>query len=62
VFNTWLDGASDENRTLVLEALQIAIRATLDSVELSGVLPTDAPGYLQKNNNADARFPVINRE
>jgi site-specific DNA recombinase len=59
--SVWLDGASDENRTLVLEALQIAIRATPNSLELSGVLPADAPGYLQKNNHADARFPVINR-
>jgi site-specific DNA recombinase len=37
----WLDGASDDDRALVLEALQVEVTATKDEATLQGVLPTE---------------------
>jgi len=57
----FLKNAGPEDRTLALEALQIAIRATTTDVEISGIVPVDKDSYLLADTHADARRPVINR-
>ena len=42
----WLDQAGDDDRVLALEALQIAIVATREEAELTGVLPIEAPEFI----------------
>ena len=42
----WVDQAGNEDRRLVLEALQVSISATKGAATLSGVLPTDTPGFI----------------
>ena len=53
--------ARPEDRVLVLEALQIVIRATPAEAVVHGVVPIDPDVYCHKNNHADARFQVNNR-
>lgn len=42
----WLDNADVEQRTLVLEALQIAVEATRERVILRGILPGEVPKFI----------------
>jgi len=43
--NTWLDQADEAERLLVLQACQIAVEATRDEANISGVLPVEAPEF-----------------
>jgi site-specific DNA recombinase len=54
----FLDGAGPEERTLALEALQIAIRATQDEATVHGVVPIDSDVYGHRNVHPDAQCPV----
>ncbi len=42
----WLDGAGEQEKDLVLEALQIGVTATVEETRISGVLPTELPSFL----------------
>ena len=42
----WVDQADEKDRRLVLEALQVSISATKGAATMSGVLPTDTPGFI----------------
>ena len=42
----WVDQADEEDRRLALEALQVSISATKGAATMSGVLPTDTPGFI----------------
>jgi len=42
----WVDQADDKDRRLALEALQVSISATKGAATMSGVLPTDTPGFI----------------
>ena len=42
----WVDQADDKDRRLALEALQVSISATKEAATMSGVLPTDTPGFI----------------
>lgn len=42
----WLENADTERRMMALEALQVAVTATRDAAEVSGVLPVEAPGFI----------------
>jgi len=42
----WVDQADNEDRRLALEALQVSISATKGMATVSGVLPTDTPGFI----------------
>ena len=42
----WVDQADEKDRRLVLEALQVSISATKGAATMSGVLPTDPPGFI----------------
>ena len=41
-----VDQADEEDRRLALEALQVFISATKGAATMSGVLPTDTPGFI----------------
>jgi hypothetical protein len=57
----FLDKAGPEDRTLALEALQIAIRAPPAEATVHGVVPIDSDVYCLVNDHADACCSVINR-
>lgn len=57
----FLDNAGPEDRTLALEALQIAVRASRTEATVQGVVPIDSDFYGHTNMHADARCRVINR-
>jgi hypothetical protein len=42
----WVDQADEKDRRLALEALQVSISATKGAATMSGVLPTDTPGFI----------------
>ncbi len=42
----WLDRAGEEDRTLVLEALQLSVGATKDTARVTGVLPVEPPQFI----------------
>lgn len=42
----WLDLAGEEDRTLALEALQLAVTATKDSATVTGELPVEPPSFI----------------
>jgi site-specific DNA recombinase len=42
----WLEEADKSDQILALEALQVAVEATRDLVIVSGVLPTEKPGFI----------------
>ena len=42
----WLKRADEAERALVLEALQIRVRATVEEARISGVLPVQLPSFL----------------
>jgi len=43
----WIDrAASEEDQTLALEALQLAVGATRETATLTGVLPTEPPQFI----------------
>ena len=56
----FLDNAGAEERTLALEALQIAVRATTTEAEITGIVPIDNDSYLHMNSHADARGKIKN--
>lgn len=56
----FLDEAGPDDRALVLEALQIAIRATHAEVEINGAVPLSSDNYPLENNHADARGKMKN--
>ncbi len=51
----WLDRAGDGDRTLVLEALQVAVTATRESATVTGVLPIDSPSFLTEKQSSPRR-------
>jgi hypothetical protein len=53
----FLDKAGPEDRTLALEALQIAIHATPTEATVHGVVPIDSDACCLVNNHPDARRP-----
>ena len=55
----FLDKASPDDRSLALEALQIAIRATPTEATVHGVVPIDADSYCLVNDHARARMHVV---
>jgi site-specific DNA recombinase len=57
----FLDKAGPEDRTLALEALQIAIRATPTEATVHGVVPVDSDVYCLANDHANACCSVIHR-
>ena len=57
----WLENADTERRMMALEALQVAVTATREAAEVTGVLPIEAASvYHDRNNHPDARRPVNN--
>jgi site-specific DNA recombinase len=42
----WLDRANEEERTMALEALQLAVVATKNSATVTGELPVEAPEFI----------------
>ena len=42
----WLDMAEESERTLVLEALQVVVRATTHEATIAGVLPLEVPRFV----------------
>jgi len=42
----WVDEASDEDKVLALDALQVSIKASKDAAELVGVIPFDPPSFI----------------
>ncbi len=56
----FLDNAGPEDRALALEALQIAIRATQQEVDIRGVVPVDGDLYVHADVHADARGKMKN--
>ena len=51
----WLDGAGERDRTLVLEALQVAVTGTRESTTVTGVLPVDSPPFLTGKRSSRRR-------
>ena len=43
---SWLNGAGETEKDLVLEALQIGVTATVEETRISGVLPVELPSFL----------------
>jgi hypothetical protein len=60
VIRQWIDDADDEGRAQILEALQIAVRATPERAEVSGILPNDVSGYLPCNMHRDDYYASNN--
>ena len=54
----FLDKAGTEERTLALEALRIAIRATRTEATVHGVVPVDPNLYRHTNNHPHARREI----
>jgi hypothetical protein len=52
----WVDQADDEDRRLALEALQVSISATKGAATMSGVLPTDTPGFITDEQSSRCLF------
>ena len=52
----WVDQADEEDRRLALEALQVAISATKGAATMSGVLPTDTPGFITDEQSSRCLF------
>ena len=48
----WLDDASEEDRTLALEALQVAVKATKESAWITGVLPVEPPSFVAEEHSS----------
>jgi hypothetical protein len=42
----WIDRAGEEDQTLALEALQLAVRATRETATVTGVLPVEPPQFI----------------
>jgi hypothetical protein len=43
---SWLERAGEQEKELVLEALQIGVTATVDETKVYGVLPAELPSFL----------------
>jgi site-specific DNA recombinase len=54
--NRWLDGASDEDRVLALDALQVSVKARKDGAELNGVIPIDPPSFIESAHTSRYSF------
>jgi site-specific DNA recombinase len=54
----WLDRADESDRSLVLEALQVTVRAAPGGATVNGVLPSEPRPHLPMNKHADARCEV----
>ena len=52
----WVDQADDKDRRLALEALQVSISATKGAATMSGVLPTDTPGFITDEQSSRCLF------
>jgi hypothetical protein len=52
----WVDQAGEEDRRLALEALQVSISATKGAATMSGVLPTDTPGFITDEQSSRCLF------
>jgi hypothetical protein len=52
----WVDQADDEDRRLALEALQVSISATKGAATVSGMLPTDTPGFIIDEQSSRCSF------
>jgi len=52
----WVDQADDKDRRLALEALQVSISATKGAATMSGVLPTDTPGFITDEQSSRCSF------
>ncbi len=52
----WVDQADDKDRRLALEALQVSISATKEAATMSGVLPTDTPGFITDEQSSQCSF------
>ena len=42
----WLENADTERRMMALEALQVAVTATREEAEVTGVLPVEPPAFI----------------
>ena len=52
----WVDQADEKDRRLALEALQVSISATKGAATMSGVLPTDTPGFITDEQSSRCLF------
>jgi len=50
---SWLEGAGEQEKDLVLEALQIGVTATVDETRISGVLPAELPSFLVDDTDSE---------
>jgi hypothetical protein len=49
---SWLENADTERRMMALEALQVAVTATREEAEVTGVLPVEAPAFITKEQSS----------
>jgi len=52
----WVDQADEKDRRLALEALQVSISATKGAATMSGVLPTDTPGFITDEQSSRCSY------
>jgi len=52
----WVDQADEKDRRLALEALQVSISATKGAATMSGVLPTDTPGFITDEQSSPCSY------
>ncbi|MDP6064212.1 MAG: hypothetical protein QGI49_05420, partial [SAR202 cluster bacterium] len=52
----WVDQADNKDRRLALEALQVSISATKGAATMSGVLPTDTPGFITDEQSSQCLY------
>ena len=48
----WLENADTERRMMALEALQVAVTATREEAEVSGVLPVEPPAFITEKQSS----------
>ena len=52
----WVDQADDEDHRLALVTLQVSISATKGAATVSGVLPTDTPGFITDEQSSRCSY------
>jgi hypothetical protein len=53
----WLENADTERRMMALEALQVAVTATREAAEITGVLPVDPPVFITEEQSSRCTLP-----
>jgi hypothetical protein len=53
----WLENADTERRMMALEALQVAVTATREEAEVTGVLPVEPPVFITEEQSSRCTLP-----